>query len=101
MKSEAYTELICQGFCSFYKPGKEELTCETYNFLVRNLTEVELKRAIQGIDKTADFSCDDYIREAVCSRCDFLKEDCDFRGGRISPPCGGYIIVENLRAWSL
>lgn len=96
MKTGAFTELICKGFCSFYKEGKEELTCETYNFLARNLTVGELRMAVQGMDKTPDLSFDDNIRRVICCRCDFLKEGCDFRGGRRSPPCGGYVIIENL-----
>lgn len=99
MKEDAYTELICKGFCSFYREGKEELTCETYNFLVRNLTEGELRGMIQGIERTPDLSCDDYIKDVICGKCDFLEGDCDFRGGRVSPPCGGYVIIESLRRW--
>lgn len=101
MKEDAYTELICKGFCAFYREGKEELTCETYNFLVRNLTKRELKRFIQGIAKTPDYFSDDYIRAVICNRCNFLKGDCDFRAERISPPCGGYVIIENLRRWGM
>lgn len=100
MKEIAYTDLICRRFCSFYSEGKEEMTCETYNFLARNLTVSELESLIHGISKTPDLSSDDYIRVVICSRCDFLGGDCDFREGRESPPCGGYVIIENLRSWS-
>lgn len=99
MKKEVYTELICKGFCSFFKEGKEDMTCETYNFLVRNLTERELRCLIMSINKTADLSSDDYIKSNICDRCEFLKEDCDFRAGKESPPCGGYVVIEGLRRW--
>lgn len=96
MKKAAYTELICKGFCSFYREGRDELTCETYNFLARNLTASELKSLIHGISKTPDLSFDDYIKNTICIRCEFLKEDCDFRAGKQSPPCGGYVVIEKL-----
>lgn len=96
MKEPRFTELICKGFCSFYREGKEEMTCETYNFLTRNLTVSELEGLIHGISKTPDLSFDDYIKSNICSRCEFLKEDCDFRAGKHSPPCGGYVVIESL-----
>ncbi|MFN3395347.1 MAG: hypothetical protein ACK4Z9_00950 [Thermodesulfovibrionales bacterium] len=96
MKDAAFTDLICKGFCSFYKEGKEEFTCGAYNFLVRNLTEKELSNQSVNMEKTPDLSFDDYIKSTVCSRCEFLKEDCDFRAGKHSPPCGGYVVIEKL-----
>lgn len=99
MKEALFTELICRKFCSFYKEGKEELTCETYNFLVRNLTKGELGSLIEGMSKTIDLSSDDFIKGTICNSCEFFKNDCDFRAGLASPPCGGYVILENLRRW--
>jgi len=96
MKKNAYTDLICKGFCSFYKEGKEELTCGTYDFLERNLTLKELEAAVLGLDKTPDYSSDEYIMRVICSRCAFLEGDCDFRLGLDSPACGGYVIIESL-----
>lgn len=99
MKKEVYTELICKRFCSFFKESKEELTCETYNFLVRNLTGRELRGLITSINKTTDLSSDNYIKSTICNKCEFLREDCDFRAGKESPPCGGYVVIESLRSW--
>lgn len=96
MKDAVFTDLICKGFCSFYKEGKEEFTCGAYNFLVRNLTEKELIKSISNIEKNPDLSFDDYIKSTICSRCEFLKEDCDFRAGKDSPACGGYVVIEKL-----
>ncbi len=41
MKDKDYTSIICKGFCSFYREGKEDLSCGTYLFLRNNLTLCE------------------------------------------------------------
>jgi hypothetical protein len=43
MKAKIYTEIICKGFCKYYKEGKEELHCNGYVFLRNNFTPYELK----------------------------------------------------------
>lgn len=91
------TELICGRFCAFYKPGnKEEMMCGTFDFLARNLSPGELRRASDLAGPECTFSVDDKIRGLVCSRCEFAVDGCDFRAGLDSPPCGGYNIVEAL-----
>jgi hypothetical protein len=127
VKSGIYTELICERFCSFYRPGKERLKCGTYSFLEKNLTPGELRFAVENMpaEKVVcdPLSEDVTIRELVCEKCDFLVGGCDFRGsqtpfkesippfksefadtfasrvaeGRCPPPCGGYQIA----AWLL
>ncbi len=96
MKSEEYTTIICRRFCRFYKEDKEELTCGTYNFLVKNLTLKELISNARHIIPETDFSRDKELRGLVCKKCDFLLHGCDFREGLDAPPCGGYVIVEWL-----
>jgi hypothetical protein len=96
MKSEEYTRIICRGFCKFYREGKEELVCGTYDFLVRNLTAGELRSVIRNIPPEPDFSHDQEIRTLVCEKCDFVADGCDFREGLDAPPCGGYPIIVGL-----
>jgi len=96
MKRDEYTEVICRGFCRFYKEGREGLTCGTYIFLARNLTPNEIRSRVQQVRPRADFSRDKELRELVCAQCDFLVDGCDFRAGRGAQPCGGYAIVESL-----
>lgn len=96
MKTDRYTDIICRGFCSFYRGGREELTCGSYRFLVGNLTLTELKVLASGAGKQPDLSADEEICSLVCNLCDFLTDGCDFRAGLDSPPCGGYTIVEAL-----
>lgn len=95
MKQEDYTEVICKGFCSFYKEGKEELLCGTYRFLRDNFTPDELAEVPEGIEP--DFSEDAWLRDSICSKCDFLTDGCDYREGNPPPPCGGYVVAEFLR----
>lgn len=101
MKDNDYTGIICKKFCSFYKEGKEDLCCGTYEFLKRNLTPVELRSIIE-LSKAVEhpsaytFAADDDIKKLVCNNCDFLVDGCDFREDGSLPPCGGYIIIETL-----
>lgn len=94
VKKDNFTDLICKGFCRYYKEGKEELTCGAYNFLAGNFTPRELESKIKRIKP--DLSCDKMIKVLICDKCDFLRDGCDFRGGLDGPPCGGYTISEWL-----
>ncbi len=101
MKDTDYTGIICEGFCSFYKEGKEDLCCGTFLFLRENLTLHEL-RSVLELSKMAErpqkctFCADDVIKRLVCDKCDFLVDGCDFREDGSHPPCGGYSIIEML-----
>jgi hypothetical protein len=96
VKRDDYTDIICKRFCTFYKSGKEELTCGTYDFISRNLTPGELTSVVRGIPSLPDFSFDEKIRVLACGKCDFVADGCDFREGMDAPPCGGYAIAEWL-----
>lgn len=96
MKEKRYVEIICKGFCKFYKEGKEDFRCGAYTFLVERFPPEELEAAIQTIKAYPDYSCDEDIRKMVCEKCEFLVNGCDFRDGLSSPPCGGYMVVEGL-----
>lgn len=95
-KKAEYREIICRQFCRFFKEGREELACATYDFLARNLTARELITAVRDKTFCADFSRDGEIKTLVCGKCDFLADGCDFRAGAGEFPCGGYVIVEWL-----
>ena len=91
--------VICERFCVFYKPEKEGLKCGTVEFLERNLTKAEIASSVDRARLLLGASAhDDDIRRIVCeSVCEFLKtDDCDFRLGLDSPPCGGYSVVAAL-----
>lgn len=96
MKAPEYTEIICRGFCSFFREGKDELACRTYSFLAERFSPGDLSALIKDIIRTPDLSRDRELRDLVCERCEFLIDGCDFREGVEAPPCGGYTIIEWL-----
>ena len=96
MKEQDYSDIICRQFCSFFKEGKEELHCGTYEFLVENFTSPELAILCRTVGQKSDRTPDPEILHKICSQCAFLVDGCDFRDGLASPPCGGYVIIETL-----
>jgi hypothetical protein len=76
MSGQAHRELICKGFCSFYRPGKEELKCGAYAFLERTLSTGELQSTARRANLRPDVSLDSEMRKLVCERCDFLNGGC-------------------------
>ncbi|NOX20452.1 MAG: hypothetical protein GXO99_04230 [Nitrospirae bacterium] len=93
-KINEYTNLVCKGYCAFYKEGKEELLCGTYQYIISNFTEEKIRDIPQ--DYKPDFSKDQKIMDLICSKCEFLIDGCGYREGEGTPPCGGYTIVEWL-----
>ena len=102
MKDKLYTDIICKGFCKFYKEGKEEMHCGGYELLRKNLTSVELK------ELSAVASCGEEIKveiptydegmfELVCGACDFRIDGCDYSENLSGPPCGGYNFIRLVR----
>lgn len=110
MKEKVYTDLICKGFCKYYKEGKEELHCNGYVFLRNNLTSHELKDLlslkggkISSMHKTPQLSTSNVsslsqkeLIDYLCTDCDFFSDGCDFAENCSGSPCGGYIIVNLL-----
>lgn len=96
MKTGAFTDIVCKGFCRFYREGKENQACGTYDFLSRNLTASELASMVSAIHLKPDFSQDEEIMSLACMQCDFLADGCDFREGLDAPACGGYTILASL-----
>jgi len=104
MKSKGYSELICRGFCKFYKPGKEAIQCGGYSFLRDNLTIGELRYLYKSSQQTRDrlelpgtgSGEHKTLEGLICRKCDFLVDGCDFMDNRSAPPCGGYILVRLL-----
>jgi hypothetical protein len=96
MKREEYIDIICKKFCTFFKGGKEELTCGTYRFLAETFTPKELEHLISDLNRDPVYSCDDEVMKFICTACDFAVDGCDFRERGDAPPCGGYTIVEGL-----
>ncbi len=101
MKDKDYTGIICKGFCSFYKEGKDDLCCGAYLFLKKNLTLRELHSVLELSkmdERPLEYvsPADEEIKRLACDKCDFLVDGCDFREDGSHPPCGGYSIIEML-----
>ncbi len=92
---ETAERLICSRHCVFYKEGKEVLLCGTVRYLLSRYTleVIEALQTAEGPDHTED----EWIKKEICEQCEFFPEECGFRMGLDSPPCGGYLLVEVLR----
>ncbi|HWR90091.1 MAG TPA: hypothetical protein VN260_07515 [Dissulfurispiraceae bacterium] len=98
MKEGQWTDMICRGYCPYYKEGKEDLHCAPYMLLVKHFTVSEIRTAL-GVPRgecEPDFTCDEEIEEIACRGCEFLVGGCDFRQDRSGPPCGGYTVLEAI-----
>ena len=102
MKKPEYASLICEGFCKYYKPGKEESVCGSYRFLTDNLTVDEIRTLAKNAQRMPLYLRDDTIKDLACKKCEFLIDGCDYREETSlgntprSLPCGGYTLVETL-----
>lgn len=101
MKDKIYTDIICSGFCKYYKEGREDLHCNGYVFIRDNLTLRELKMLTvllksEGEIKNHMPPKNEKLSELVCRKCDFFIDGCDFAENRSGPPCGGYILISLL-----
>jgi len=102
MKDDVYTDIICKGFCKYYKEGKEDIHCNGYVFLRSNFTPYELKTMIAkrqelSVKRQAD---DAKLINLICKKCDFFVDGCDYidsqSGNQSEQPCGGYLIIKEL-----
>ena len=94
---------VCAGYCSFYKPGKdEELACK--GFLV--LGDLALRNAeivVNGEKKLIQDETRVRLYGILCVRCPFFKDGCDFAAERRGEtretaqedavPCGGFLFL--------
>lgn len=90
--------IICKGFCIYFKEGKEELHCNGYMFLRDNFTPYELKTMLALANPKKDLKYiipekDEKLTNLLCKRCDFFVDGCDYSDNQLGPPCGGYLIV--------
>jgi hypothetical protein len=92
---------LCESFCSYYKPGKnEELACQGYVVVQRIISRgkaLPLGRPQRTRHPDADTRR--VLEERVCLHCEFREQDCDFiaTGGN-APSCGGFVLLSHLLA---
>lgn len=102
MKEKIYTDIICKGFCKYYKKGKEDIRCGGYELLRKNLTPNELKTIVALLNAEPDIKNqippkNKKLESLICNSCEFLVDGCDFADNRSGPPCGGYNILRRLK----
>lgn len=95
MKEELYTSLICKKFCYYYKPGKENETCNGYSYLKQSITPSELNDLIEIFHLQMEEIANKNV-SFICNECDFRIDGCDFFVDKSSYPCGGYLLISRL-----
>lgn len=90
---EGYRNIICNRFCFYYKPGKEEFSCRAFDLLKASLTLKELQDLVEGRLFT------ELLIEPkdICKKCNFRFDDCDFFAGLSANSCGGYSLLNKLK----
>lgn len=97
MKDERYTSIVCEKFCYYYKPQRDEQLCEGYSFLRRNLTPNELKDLVTVFKISKSLSNErEYF--SLCNSCDFRVDGCDFYAKQSNVPCGGLLIISSIQS---
>jgi len=100
-----FQDYICRPFCSFFREGeKEELACRGA-LVVERLMAADVigsRLPSKAARRPELWSEDDpVLSAAVCEKCPFRPEDCDYRSSTPpadAEPCGGYILLRILRA---
>jgi hypothetical protein len=104
MLKKDFKEYICNPFCTyFHENSKEDLACRGALVVIELLRQgrldinmlPELNRDIISWGKH-----DADLDAAVCRRCSFREEDCDFQSEENkynANPCGGYRLLNLLK----
>ncbi len=90
---------LCENFCSYYKPGKnEDLACQGYivvHGIIRRGKRLSFKRPARGAEPDARTIAG--LKERLCSVCPFEAGECDFiLTGGTALPCGGFALLCHL-----
>jgi len=88
---------LCQKFCPYYKPSKnDELACMGF-FVVERLLKKGKKILFDRSKKKLDAVTQEILIQNMCTACPFYENDCDFvRQKEESLPCGGLILLGHL-----
>jgi len=88
---------LCQTFCKYYKPSKEEEPgCMGFRVIERLILKghrVPFDRAGGELDRLTQ----ETLVQEMCTFCPFYENDCDFaQETDNSPACGGFILLGHL-----
>ena len=97
MDAHSLNELVCQRFCTYYKPSKkEDLACQGF-IVIERLIKKGREITFENPAKNAGASTKKRLRSEICPSCPFYKDDCDFIMGKAgSLPCGGFVLLGYL-----
>lgn len=94
---EGIQKNLCQTFCPYFKPSKEEgLACRGF-LVVEKLLKKGLEIPFDKKDKKPGTKTQKTLIRNLCVSCPFYESDCDFvlqKQG--APPCGGFILLGHL-----
>jgi hypothetical protein len=90
---------LCESFCRYYRPGKnEELACQGFivvHELIKRGKKISSERP--GTMATPDARTREGLKKKVCAVCEFHAADCDFvLTGGTAAPCGGFALLSHL-----
>jgi hypothetical protein len=103
MNKEELVSVLCAGYCSFYKPGKDEdLACKGF-YILKKLIEQGKEVPVRMKKIILSMTTEDDLFQIICRGCPFVGQDCDFaawkRGERRDVareavnPCGGFLCL--------
>ncbi len=98
-KKARLVQMLCQPFCGYYRPGRnEELLCRGAQ-VVDRLIAAGMTWPINASSAAVyERTTADQTSRHVCSACDFRAQDCDFARDKTALPCGGFILITRLLA---
>lgn len=102
MAKTDFQQYVCQPFCAFFKPGeKEELACQGALVVERLAASGRFDPSmIPAQRKRPELWSrpDPALTKAVCDRCSFRIDGCDFRAAIAgAEPCGGYLLLRIMQ----
>jgi len=90
---------LCENFCVYYKPGRnEELECQGFIVVHRLISKGRaLSQKRPGTASAPDARTREGLKSRVCSACSFREADCDFMlSNGTAAPCGGFALLSHL-----
>ncbi|MFZ2196320.1 MAG: hypothetical protein WAV13_01205 [Thermodesulfovibrionales bacterium] len=88
---------LCENFCAYYKPSKDEdLACRGF-VVVKRLIKTGKPIPFEKSSKRPGTLAEEDLKKILCPACAFYDGDCDFilRENDASP-CGGFIFLSLL-----
>ncbi len=97
MENKLLQQDLCENFCAYYKPGKDEtLACLGY-LLLQWLQEKDNNISFEKRDRQPSPSGAEVLVDNICRICPFFDGDCDFvLHTEGSVPCGGFVLLGHL-----